>query len=139
MFKKLGLLLFFSIVLGILIFVAYKYYVNDSSRSPNVKQINYSEFIAAINQGNVKQVEIGNENVLTGYFCSGGQFLTYAANDPHMLDDLIQHKVSINIKPKTYFSSEWLFATFVSIWIPILLQTAILAFCIYRCKPGGKQ
>jgi cell division protease FtsH len=47
----------------------------------------YTNFIAAINQGTIRQVSMDGE-IISGMMTDGDRFLTYNPGDPHLIDEL---------------------------------------------------
>ena len=61
---------------------------NFSSRKPvDANHMAYSQFIAAVNDAQVKQVSIEGQTI-NGVLATGEKFSTYTPDDPHMVDDL---------------------------------------------------
>ena len=60
--------------------------------------LSYSQFIQSVKMGQVQSVMI-DENVIKGKMQTGEHFKTYAPNDPHMVDDLLEGGVEIKALP----------------------------------------
>lgn len=125
---RLGIIFFICIVMSVL-FLAY---INNHRINPSVKQISYSEFISELKNGRVKQIELADENAIIGSFVDGVEFLTYGVNDQHLIDDLLTAGVIINGRPKPSFTLDGLISILITVWIPMLLSTAIFIFYTNR-------
>jgi cell division protease FtsH len=126
MLKKVAFLFVFAAVTGIVMAALLFALQNPLGQKSNVAQLSYSQFIQAVNEGGVKQVELDSGNLVIGSFHNGGRFATYRPADPHLIDDLLKRNVEISAKPESYFTLEWLLAVFISIWVPMMMQTFIL-------------
>jgi len=97
------------------------------------EQLSYSQFISEVEGGQISNVTIEGNNI-TGHRNGGGQFRTYAPNDPNLIDTLRQRGVNIDAKPQEEGST--LFTIFVS-WFPMLLLIAIWIFFMRQMQGGG--
>jgi cell division protease FtsH len=95
--------------------------------------ISYSNFIAALTQGNVKQVSIDG-NTITGLFGDGDRFTTYDPGDPHLVDDLLKNHVDIKVLPPERPS---FFMQILISWFPMLLLIGVWIFFARRMQGGG--
>ena len=87
--------------------------------------MSYSQFIAAVKEGQIKQVSI-DETVIRGLTGTGERFTTYSPpNDPHMVDDLLENHVDIKVDPPE--SESYLMQIFIS-WFPMLLLIGVWVF-----------
>jgi cell division protease FtsH len=137
MLKKFALLLFFSISTGIVI--ASVLLVSNSIDYLQPKSsllLGYSEFLEKVNESGVKQVILENDNLVRGVLCTGAEFTTYRPNDPHLIDDLLKNKVKIKAQPASTITTQWLVAVALSMWVPMILQIAILIFYFNRWRLG---
>jgi len=64
--------------------------------SPNKQKadssISYTNFISAVNQGNIRHVNIDGP-VISGMLNDGDRFVTFNPGDPHLVDDLLKNHV----------------------------------------------
>jgi len=58
----------------------------------------YTNFISAINQGTIKQVNMDGDTI-SGMMTDGDRFTTYNPGDPHLIDDLLKNHVDIKVVP----------------------------------------
>ena len=95
--------------------------------------MSYSQFIAAVNEGQIKQVNIDGP-VIKGMLSSGEKFTTYSPEDPHLVDDLLKNHVEIKAQPPEQQSL--LMQIFIS-WFPMLLLIAVWIFFMRQMQGGG--
>ncbi|MCK5595512.1 ATP-dependent metallopeptidase FtsH/Yme1/Tma family protein, partial [bacterium] len=85
------------LVLGIIVL----FFVQFSQMpGKGTKKIVYSQFIADISAGSVKNVEIAGKNI-SGQYVAGGKFTTYAIENPDLWKFLDEHNVEAKGKPET--------------------------------------
>ncbi len=104
------------------------------SRGGSRNEIDYSTFLTHVQQGNVAQVEI-DETSIRGATHSGELFITYAPNDPKLVDDLFTNGVKITAKKEeeTSLLVHLLISSF-----PILLLVGVWIFFMRQMQGGGR-
>lgn len=95
--------------------------------------LSYTQFIQAVRTGEVQQVSI-DDNVIKGKMQTGETFRTYAPNDPHLVDDLLEASVDIKALPPEQPS--FLMQLLVSFG-PILLLIGVWVFFMRQMQGGG--
>ena len=107
---------------------------NFSSRKPvDANHMAYSQFIAAVNDGQVKQVSIEGQTI-NGVLATGEKFSTYTPDDPHMLDDLLKNHVEVKVLPPEQPS---LLMQILISWFPMLLFIGVWIFFIRQMQGGA--
>ncbi|MGR9074125.1 MAG: ATP-dependent metallopeptidase FtsH/Yme1/Tma family protein, partial [Gammaproteobacteria bacterium] len=106
---------------------------NFTPRTRNDSSLSYSQFIDAVRAGQVQQVLI-DENTIKGEMQTGQRFVTYAPNDPHLVDDLLEYNVEIKSKPPE--EQSMLMQVFIS-WFPMLLLIGVWIFFMRQMQGGG--
>ncbi len=96
-------------------------------------QVNFSEFMHQVEQGNVAKVTIQG-NKISGHYLDGQRFSTYAPDDPELVKTLRAKDVSITAKPKEGNS---LLVSILISWFPILLLIAVWIFFMRQMQSGG--
>jgi len=93
----------------------------------------YTNFIAAINQGTIKQLSIDGQTI-SGMQSDGDRFVTYNPGDPHLIDDLLKNHVDIKVVPveRPSFMAQLFMATF-----PMLLLIGVWVFFMRRMQGGA--
>ncbi len=97
-------------------------------------EMDYSTFLSQVKQGNVSSVEIDKE-VIRGYTHRGESFVTYAPNDPKLVDDLFAN--GVDIKAKKEEETSLLMHLLISSF-PILLLIAVWIFFMRQMQGGGR-
>jgi cell division protease FtsH len=97
-------------------------------------EIDYSTFLAQVKQGRIASVEIDDE-IVRGLTHNGEKFITYAPNDPKMVDDLFANGVEIKAKKEeeTSLLMHLLISSF-----PILLLIGVWIFFMKQMQGGGR-
>ena len=93
----------------------------------------YTNFISAINQGTIRQVNIDGE-VISGMLTDGDRFTTYNPGDPHLIDDLLKNHVDIKVVPteRPSFLSQLLMAS-----LPMVLLIGVWIYFMRRMQGGA--
>ncbi|MGB3722955.1 MAG: ATP-dependent metallopeptidase FtsH/Yme1/Tma family protein, partial [Pacificimonas sp.] len=82
------------IVLGLIVAVS----MMGNTGNADEKVIGYSEFISRVDDGAVKEVEIQGQE-LRGNLSNGQPFVTYAPDDPRLVERLQEKGVTFNAQP----------------------------------------
>jgi cell division protease FtsH len=103
-----------------------------SSQRPKAKEEIFSDFIVAVDAGEVAKVTIkGNE--ITGIFLDGTAFKTYAPDDPDLVKMLRAKGVKIAAEP----DKEPLWGSLLITWLPMLVIIGLWIFFIRQMQVGG--
>ncbi len=106
---------------------------NFGRRTQTDSSISYSNFIAAVNQGNVKQVSIDGMTI-TGMLGDGDRFTTYSPGDPHLVDDLLKNHVDIKVTAPEHPS--FMMQLFISAF-PMLLMIGVWVYFMRKMQGGA--
>lgn len=107
---------------------------NFGGRKPQDSGIPYSQFIQSVRDGQVRQVIIDGHQ-LRGTSANGERFTSIApANDPHMVDDLVENHVDFKVDPPE--TQSFLAQVFIS-WFPMLLLVGVWVFFMRQMQGGG--
>jgi cell division protease FtsH len=104
------------------------------ARQPTQAQVDYSQFIEEVRQGQVAKVTIEG-HVLKGVRADGRRFTTYAPSDPWLVSDLLKNGVVVEAKPEEQPSM--LMSIFIS-WFPMLLLIGVWIFFMRQMQGGGR-
>ncbi len=96
-------------------------------------EMNYSDFLASIEAGEVVQVAIQGDMV-TGKSSQGSEFKTTVPNDPELLPLLRNSGVIISVRQKD--ETPWYITILVS-WFPMLLLIGVWVFFMRQMQMGG--
>ena len=112
----------------------YNMFKNPQSNIRGGNQIIFSDFLTAVDNGEVLKVEIQGNNI-KGVYSNGNNFSTYSPNDPNLIEKLSEKGVSISAAPLEEKMPS-LFGVLLS-WFPMLLLIAVWIFFM-RQMQGGK-
>lgn len=124
-----------NIILWVVIAVVLMSVFNNfgSRKSPDSSK-SYSEFVTAVQEGQVKQVTIEGP-LIRGTLTNGDKFTTYSPpEDPKLIDDLLKNHVEIKAQPPE--SQSLLMQIFIS-WFPMLLLIAVWIFFMRQMQGGA--
>ena len=127
MFKNIAIWLVVALVL---MTVFNQFSTHQTAQS----QVDYSQFLDEVRQGQVAKVTIEN-HVLKGVKTDGKAFTSYAPSDPWMVSDLLKNGVVVQAKPEE--EPSFLMSLFVS-WFPMLLLIGVWIFFMRQMQGGGK-
>jgi cell division protease FtsH len=127
MFKNIAIWLVVALVL---MTVFNQFSTHQAAQS----QVDYSQFLDEVKQGQVAKVTIEN-HVLKGVKTDGKAFTSYAPSDPWMVSDLLKNGVVVQAKPEE--EPSFLMSLFVS-WFPMLLLIGVWIFFMRQMQGGGK-
>ncbi|CAL1240134.1 ATP-dependent zinc metalloprotease FtsH [Candidatus Methylocalor cossyra] len=124
-----------NIILWIVIAVVLMSVFNNfGSRKSMDSTMSYSQFITAVKEGQVKQVNIEG-SLIRGVLGTGEKFTTYTPpEDPHLVDDLLENHVEIKAQPPE--SQSLLMQIFIS-WFPMLLLIGVWIFFMRQMQGGA--
>ena len=132
-----NILLWVGIILGVLVIGSIVQ--NSSDTAGGYSQLAYSEFLNAVDNGEVSEVTLRESKEsgtrITGYMGNGNNkgFVTQAVNDPKLVDRLRSHNVKISAaNPNS--GMDW--SMFLSSWVPFLLLIAVYIFFMRQMQSG---
>ncbi|MEW6081770.1 MAG: ATP-dependent zinc metalloprotease FtsH [Bacillota bacterium] len=100
------------------------------------REISYTEFLAAIREGNVRQVTVEDGHKVTGVLKDGSEFLAIIPEDPALYQVLEQEGVAIIVKPP---SQPALWTTLLSTILPVILVVGAFFFIMQQTQGGGNR
>ena len=127
-YKNLALWLVISLMMVLL------FNMFSKPQAPQEK-ITFSDFITAVEKGEVVEVTIQGKNIV-GKYKSGMSFKTYAPDDPDLVRTLRQQGVKISAKPED--QQPWYMTLLVS-WFPMLLLIGVWIFFMRQMQAGGSK
>ncbi|HRH81743.1 MAG TPA: ATP-dependent zinc metalloprotease FtsH [Thiobacillaceae bacterium] len=104
------------------------------TRQASQSQVDYSQFIEEVKQGQVAKVTIEG-HILKGVRSDGRRFTTYAPSDPWLVSDLLKAGVVVEAKPEE--EPSMLMSIFIS-WFPMLLLIGVWVFFMRQMQGGGR-
>ncbi len=121
------------VIIGILLISLFNLFQNSSSNNQS-KEISFSDFLIAAENGNISEVKIVGNNV-SGFFEDGRTFSTYSPNYPDLVDKLNQSGVKILAEPSER-SMHPVLSVLLS-WFPMLLLIGVWIFFMRQMQSGG--
>ncbi len=97
------------------------------------KELSYSAFLNKVENGEVVSVQIQGQNI-TGTTVDQKKFVSYAPDDPNLVNMLMSNDVQVKAKPKE--EAPWYVTIFVS-WFPMILLIAVWIFFMRQMQGGG--
>jgi cell division protease FtsH len=123
-------LILWLVIAGVLVFV-----FSNFNQQATVKTLNYSDFVTAVNSGEVKKVKIEGLNI-TGEKMNGDQFKTVRppVQDDRLVPSLLDKKVAVEgAAPEQ--QSVWMQLLVAS--FPVLLIVVLFMFFMRQMQGGG--
>jgi cell division protease FtsH len=122
------------VIIGLLLIALFNLFQNPG-RQTNGLEIPYSQFLADIDQGDVRTVMIaGNE--IVGTYTDNRPFQTYAPDDPNLVARLDAANVIVNAQPATEGgTSIW---GVLLTWLPMILIIAVWIFFMRQMQGSGR-
>ncbi len=121
------------IVIGMLLIALFNLFQNSSSNNKS-KEISFSDFLIAADNGSISEVKIIGNNV-SGFFDDGRSFSTYSPDYPDLVDKLNQSGVKIVAEPSER-SMHPILSVLLS-WFPMLLLIGVWIFFMRQMQSGG--
>ena len=118
------------LVLALVFLVIFSVFSKQHGREP---EIVFSEFMGAVERGDVQEVLIQGHNI-QGKYKNGERFRTFAPNDPELVKSLRDKKVKIAAKPEE--DSPWYMVLLLN-WFPMLLLIGVWIFFMRQMQVGG--
>ncbi|MGH7795797.1 MAG: ATP-dependent zinc metalloprotease FtsH [Candidatus Binatia bacterium] len=117
-------------VLALIILAVFSVFNKQQGREP---EIVFSEFMTAVDRGDVQKVTIQGHNI-QGEYKNGERFRTFAPDDPELVKSLREKKVKIAAKPEE--DSPWYMVLLLN-WFPMLLLIGVWIFFMRQMQVGG--
>jgi cell division protease FtsH len=96
-------------------------------------EIIFSEFMAAVERGEIREVMLQGNNI-QGKYKNGEPFRTFAPDDPELMKSLRDKQVKIAAKPGD--ESPWYMVLLLN-WFPMLLLIGVWIFFMRQMQIGG--
>ena len=119
-----------AVIAGLLMMV-FNSFIEQRQQSSH---ITYSQFINAVQAGNVRSVEIDADNrTISGTYYSNDSFVTFNPGDAGLVNDLLANKVEIRTQEEK--KPSLLLDIFTS-WFPMLLLIGLWVFFMRQMQGG---
>ncbi|TXH37140.1 MAG: ATP-dependent metallopeptidase FtsH/Yme1/Tma family protein [Rhodospirillaceae bacterium] len=128
---NIGKNLLIWVAILVLLAVLFQMFQYNSSRDQQA--MDYSSFLTAVNDGQVKDVTIRGQDI-TGHLEGGRDFSTYAPQDPKLVDTLRGKGVAIKAAPAEEGNT---FLYLLAQWGPILFLVGVWIFFMRQMQSNG--
>lgn len=118
------------LVILLVMIMLYNIMANRQQQQPALA---YSDFLVAVEAGDVRSVTLQGQNI-EGVYQDERTFISFAPNDPGLVEELRSKGVVIEAKPEED-GSFWM--TMLVSWGPILLLIGVWIFFIRQMQSGG--
>jgi cell division protease FtsH len=118
------------LVLALVLFLIFSVLSKQYRREP---EIVFSEFMAAVERGDVREVVIQGHSI-QGKYKNGEPFRTFEPDDPELVKSLRVKQVKIAVKPEN--ESPWYLLLLLN-WLPMLLLIGVWIFFMRQMQAGG--
>ena len=130
-FQKLAVWVLILVLLAVL----FNMFNNNTAESRRGEEITYSEFLTAVDAGNVTEATISGKRITGKLGDSGVTFQTYAAEDPGLVERLRQKNVKFKVAPRDEDVPSIL--SVLLNWFPMLLLIAVWIFFMRQMQSGS--
>ena len=96
-------------------------------------KVSYSEFLQMVDGGQLAEVDIQGQK-LSAKQQDGSTIVTFAPEDPQLVERLLSHGVRVNAQPQE--DAPWYMTLLVS-WFPMLLLIGVWVFFMRQMQGGG--
>ncbi len=122
----------FWVVLFLLVLALFNLF-SGGQTAISSQTISYSEFVHAVDAGEVESVTLDGEKVLfTG--SNGQQYVTIKPGDADIADKLLERNIAVNAKPQQQSG----FSAIVMTFLPFLLLIGVWIYFMNRMQGGGR-
>ncbi|MFC5739284.1 ATP-dependent zinc metalloprotease FtsH [Sinirhodobacter huangdaonensis] len=122
----------FWAVLFLLILALFNLF-GDGQASMNARQVAYSEFMTAVDKGEVKSVQLDGEDVRY-QIADGTTYSTVKPESDAIAEKLIGKGVQVNVVKQAQSG----FMSLLGVWLPFIVMIGIWIFFMNRMQGGGK-
>ncbi len=130
-FQKLAVWVLILVLLAVL----FNMFNNNTAESRRGEEITYSEFLTAVDAGNVTEATISGKRITGKLGDSGATFETYAPEDPGLVERLRQKNVKFKVAPRDEDVPSIL--SVLLNWFPMLLLIAVWIFFMRQMQSGS--
>ncbi|MGY9014168.1 MAG: ATP-dependent zinc metalloprotease FtsH, partial [Rhodospirillales bacterium] len=120
-------------IIALLVFALFNMFQGNTHRTGHTP-LAYSDFIAAVEEGSVRNVTMQGSSI-TGNYRDSRPFSTYSPGDATLIERLTSKSVTINAVPSDK-DSPTLWGILIS-WFPMLLLIGVWIFFMRQMQGGG--
>ena len=131
--KNFGKNIALWLIIGLLLIALFNLFQGSTNKRSS-SLISFSDFMAAVDSGNISEVNIRGNDV-EGFFEDGRSFKTYSPNYPNLVEALTEGGVKITAEPANK-SMHPILSILLS-WFPMLLLIGVWIFFMRQMQGGG--
>ena len=121
------------VIIALLVFSLFNLFQGSSRQGPQA-QLAFSEFVTAVEKGEIRDVTMQGNNI-TGHYRDGRNFSTYAPDDANLVPKLTEGGVRISAQPADEGTPTF-WGILIS-WFPMLLLIGVWIFFMRQMQSGG--
>ncbi len=121
------------VIIGLLLIALFNLFQGSGPHGPS-SQLAYSDFLAAVDRGQVTDVTIQGSTI-HGHFQDGRAFSTYSPNDPSLVSKLTDRSVRVSAAPVEEAMHPLL--SILASWFPFLVLIGVWIFFMRQMQSGG--
>ena len=122
------------VIIVVLLVALYNIFQGTAPRGPS-QPVAYSDFMSEVDRNQVGSVKIKGQSI-SGAFRDGRPFVTYAPQDPQMVDRLREKNVRIEAGPEQEPTN--IFLSSIISWLPFLVVLGLWVFFMRQMQSGGR-
>jgi cell division protease FtsH len=122
------------VIIVLLLLALFSLFQSPGQRT-NANEISFSQLLADVDAGKVREVVIEGPNITGTYSDRPGSFQTYAPNDPSLIQRLYGKGVQITARPPSD-NVPWFVSLLVS-WLPFLALIGVWIFLSRQMQGAG--
>ncbi len=121
------------VIIALLVYSVFNFF-QGSSRQGTQAQLAFSDFVTAVESGEIRDVTMQGNNI-TGHYRDGRNFSTYAPDDANLIPKLTEGRVRISATPADDGTPTF-WGILIS-WFPMLLLIGVWIFFMRQMQSGG--
>jgi cell division protease FtsH len=122
-------------IIALLLVALFSLFQNPSQRAVSA-EVEYSKFLADVDAGKIKRVEIQGDRIIGTYLDNGSTFATYSPGDADLVRRLEGKNVVIAARPLSDGSTS-LLGILVS-WLPMIIILGVWIFFMRQMQGGSR-
>ncbi len=122
------------VIIALLVFSLFNLFQGSSRQEPQA-QLAFSDFVTAVEGGEIRDVTMQGNNI-TGHYRDGRNFSTYAPDDANLVPKLTEGRVRISAVPADDGTPTF-WGILIS-WFPMVLLIGVWIFFMRQMQSGGR-
>ena len=121
------------VIIFLLVLALVTLFQSPAQKTPS-SEIQFSQLLSDVDAGHVRDVTIAGSDI-SGHYKDGRAFVTYAPNDPGLVDNLYKKDVTITARPPSDGNS-WLLTLLIN-GLPLLLFLGVWIYMSRQMQGGA--